>query len=204
MLIIPGAMDKNLAHPIYWVSLPICSMLAAFAVSSRQSIFVTYRGKGHALTIGHHHICNLFVLIFPIISLILKSWKFWQDVASLYQIYPRSFLDNEWRWNWRFERHYREAGLFIMVGRRFDFDFLVLRIAANRLWLWYRKLSSYWSDFRKMHHFQMLLKSSQDLDIKAMIDLVPLPHFRPTSVVSRIQIFTRQPQGITKAMRWKR
>ena len=54
MLIIPGAMDKNLAHPIYWVSRLIC-MLAAFAVSYPVNLYLLRRGKGHALTHHYHH-----------------------------------------------------------------------------------------------------------------------------------------------------
>ena len=54
MLIIPGAMDKNLAHPIYWVSRLIC-MFAAFAVSYPVNLYLLRRGKGHALTHHYHH-----------------------------------------------------------------------------------------------------------------------------------------------------
>ncbi len=54
MLIIPGAMDKDLLHPIYWIS-RIISLSAAFIVAWPVNIYLLKRGKGHALTHSHHH-----------------------------------------------------------------------------------------------------------------------------------------------------
>jgi Domain of unknown function (DUF4396) len=54
MLLIPGAMDKNLAHPIYWLS-RIIALTAAFAVAYPVNSYLLKRGKGHALTHEYHH-----------------------------------------------------------------------------------------------------------------------------------------------------
>ena len=54
MMIVPGAMDKNLLHPIYWISRLLC-MTAAFLVSFPVNLYLLRRGKGHALTHQYHH-----------------------------------------------------------------------------------------------------------------------------------------------------
>lgn len=54
ILLIPGAMDKNLAHPVYWVS-RILSLTAAFIVAYPVNSYLLKRGKGHALTHEYHH-----------------------------------------------------------------------------------------------------------------------------------------------------
>lgn len=54
MLIIPGAMDKNLAHPVYWLSRSI-SLVAAFAAAFPVNLYLLKRGKGHALMHEYHH-----------------------------------------------------------------------------------------------------------------------------------------------------
>ncbi len=54
MLIIPGAMDKNLLHPVYWLSRSI-SLAAAFVVAFPVNLYLLKRGKGHALMHEYHH-----------------------------------------------------------------------------------------------------------------------------------------------------
>jgi len=54
MLTIPGAMDKNLAHPIYWISRTL-SLSAAFVVAFPVNVYLLKRGKGHALTHSYHN-----------------------------------------------------------------------------------------------------------------------------------------------------
>lgn len=54
MLIIPGAMDKNLAHPVYWLSRSI-SLTAAFVAAFPVNLYLLKRGKGHALMHEYHH-----------------------------------------------------------------------------------------------------------------------------------------------------
>lgn len=53
MLIVPGAMNKDLAHPIYWLS-RIVSLTAAFVAAYPVNVYLLNRGKGHALTMAHH------------------------------------------------------------------------------------------------------------------------------------------------------
>lgn len=53
MLLIPGAMNKNLAHPVYWLS-RIISLSAAFVVAYPVNAYLLKRGKGHALTHAYH------------------------------------------------------------------------------------------------------------------------------------------------------
>lgn len=53
MLLIPGAMDKNLAHPVYWLS-RVLSLSAAFCVAYPVNSYLLKRGKGHALTHEYH------------------------------------------------------------------------------------------------------------------------------------------------------
>lgn len=54
MVIIPGAMDKNLLHPVYWLSRSI-SLAAAFAAAFPVNLYLLKRGKGHALMHEYHH-----------------------------------------------------------------------------------------------------------------------------------------------------
>ncbi len=54
MLVIPGAMDKNLAHPVYWFS-RIASLAAAFVAAFPVNFYLLKRGKGHALMHGRYH-----------------------------------------------------------------------------------------------------------------------------------------------------
>lgn len=54
MVIIPGAMDKDLTHPIYWIS-RILSLAAAFIVAFPVNVYLLKRGKGHAITHEYHH-----------------------------------------------------------------------------------------------------------------------------------------------------
>lgn len=54
MLTIPGAMDKDLAHPVYWLSRGV-ALVAAFVVAYPVNLYLLKRGKGHALTHEYHH-----------------------------------------------------------------------------------------------------------------------------------------------------
>jgi hypothetical protein len=54
MVLIPGAMDKNLSHPVYWLS-RVISLTAAFIVAFPVNMYQLKHGKGHALTHGFHH-----------------------------------------------------------------------------------------------------------------------------------------------------
>lgn len=54
MLVVPGAMDKDLTHPIYWLS-RLLSLTAAFIVAFPVNAYLLKRGKGHALTHEYHH-----------------------------------------------------------------------------------------------------------------------------------------------------
>jgi hypothetical protein len=51
MLLIPGAFDKDLSHPVYWLS-RIIAVTAAFIVAWPVNYYLLSKGKGHAL---HHH-----------------------------------------------------------------------------------------------------------------------------------------------------
>ena len=53
MLTVPGALDKNLAHPIYWISRFI-SLTAAFVAAYPVNLYLLNRGKGHAITHKYH------------------------------------------------------------------------------------------------------------------------------------------------------
>lgn len=53
ILVIPGAMDKNLAHPVYWVS-RVLSLTTAFIAAYPVNAYLLKKGKGHALTHGFH------------------------------------------------------------------------------------------------------------------------------------------------------
>lgn len=48
MATVPGAMDKDLTHPIYWIS-RLVSLTAAFIVAMPVNYWLLKRGKGHAL-----------------------------------------------------------------------------------------------------------------------------------------------------------
>lgn len=52
MLTIPGAMDKDLTHPVYWLS-RVISLAAAFVAAYPVNYYLIKRGKGHALM--HHN-----------------------------------------------------------------------------------------------------------------------------------------------------
>lgn len=52
ILLIPGAMDKNLAHPIYWLSRTI-SIAAAFCAAYPVNAYLMKHGKGCATM--HEH-----------------------------------------------------------------------------------------------------------------------------------------------------
>jgi hypothetical protein len=52
MAFIPGAFDKDLSHPVYWLS-RIIAITAAFIVAWPVNYYLLRKGKGHALT--HHH-----------------------------------------------------------------------------------------------------------------------------------------------------
>ncbi len=54
MLTVPGAMDKNLANPVYWLS-RVLSLSAAFVVAFPVNAYLLRRDKGHALTHEYHH-----------------------------------------------------------------------------------------------------------------------------------------------------
>lgn len=54
MLLVPGAMDKNLAHPVYWLSRSL-SLTAAFVAAYPVNVYLLKRGKGHALMHEYHH-----------------------------------------------------------------------------------------------------------------------------------------------------
>lgn len=54
MLTVPGAMDKDLANPIYWIS-RVISLSAAFIVAYPVNIYLLKHGKGHAITHEYHH-----------------------------------------------------------------------------------------------------------------------------------------------------
>jgi hypothetical protein len=53
MLLIPGAFDKDLTHPVYWLS-RIIAMSVAFLAAWPVNYYLLKRGKGHALH-GHHN-----------------------------------------------------------------------------------------------------------------------------------------------------
>lgn len=54
ILLIPGAMDKDLSHPVYWFS-RVLSLTAAFLAAFPVNAYLLRRGKGHTLTHGYHH-----------------------------------------------------------------------------------------------------------------------------------------------------
>ena len=58
MVTIPGAMEKDLTHPIYWGS-RIFAIIAAFIVAFPVNSWLLKKGKGHARMhehmYGRHH-----------------------------------------------------------------------------------------------------------------------------------------------------
>jgi len=54
MLLIPGAMDASLVNVVFWVGMSI-SLAVAFVAAYPVNRSLLRRGKGHALTHGHHH-----------------------------------------------------------------------------------------------------------------------------------------------------
>ena len=54
ILVIPGAMDKDLTHPVYWIS-RILSLSAAFLAAYPVNYFLLKRGKGHAIMHEFHN-----------------------------------------------------------------------------------------------------------------------------------------------------
>ncbi len=54
MMLIPGAFEKDLSHPVYWLS-RIISLSAAFVVAWPVNYYLLSKGKGHALTHQFHH-----------------------------------------------------------------------------------------------------------------------------------------------------
>lgn len=54
IFLIPGAMDKDLSHPVYWIS-RVLSLIAAFIVAYPVNSYLLRRGKGHALMHEYHH-----------------------------------------------------------------------------------------------------------------------------------------------------
>lgn len=53
MLTVPGAMDKNLLHPVYWLG-RVLALGTAFVVAYPVNMYLLRRGKGHAITHGYH------------------------------------------------------------------------------------------------------------------------------------------------------
>jgi hypothetical protein len=53
MLVVPGAMNKDLAHPIYWLSRSL-SLTTAFIAAYPVNLWLLNRGKGHALSHQYH------------------------------------------------------------------------------------------------------------------------------------------------------
>lgn len=54
MATVPGAMDKDLTHSIYWIS-RIASLTVAFVVAVPVNYWLMKSGKGHALMHEHMH-----------------------------------------------------------------------------------------------------------------------------------------------------
>jgi hypothetical protein len=54
MVLIPGAFEKDLSHPVYWLS-RIISLSAAFIVAWPVNYYLLTKGKGHALTHQYMH-----------------------------------------------------------------------------------------------------------------------------------------------------
>jgi hypothetical protein len=54
MATVPGAMDKDLTHPVYWFS-RLTALVVAFIVAFPVNYWLLKKGKGHALTHNHMH-----------------------------------------------------------------------------------------------------------------------------------------------------
>ena len=54
MVAIPGAMDAGLGNPVFWLGMMV-ALTAAFLAAYPVNRYLLSRGKGHALTHGHHH-----------------------------------------------------------------------------------------------------------------------------------------------------
>jgi hypothetical protein len=54
MVTIPGAFEKDLTHPVYWIS-RIISLAAAFIIAWPVNYYLLSKGKGHALTHKYMH-----------------------------------------------------------------------------------------------------------------------------------------------------
>lgn len=54
MLLIPGAFDKDLSHPVYWLS-RLIAVSVAFLAAWPVNYYLLKKGKGHALHTHHHH-----------------------------------------------------------------------------------------------------------------------------------------------------
>jgi hypothetical protein len=54
MLLIPGAFDKDLTHPVYWLS-RLIAMSVAFLAAWPVNYYLLKKGKGHALHDHHDH-----------------------------------------------------------------------------------------------------------------------------------------------------
>lgn len=54
MSTLPGAMEKDMTQPIYWVSRSL-ALVVAFIVAFPVNVYLLKRGKGHALTHEFHH-----------------------------------------------------------------------------------------------------------------------------------------------------
>ncbi len=53
MILIPGAFDKDLSHPVYWLSRLIATV-AAFLAAWPVNYYLLTKGRGHALTHSYH------------------------------------------------------------------------------------------------------------------------------------------------------
>jgi hypothetical protein len=53
MLTIPGAFDKDLSHPVYWLS-RVISIAVAFLAAWPVNYYLLTKNKGHALHHEHH------------------------------------------------------------------------------------------------------------------------------------------------------
>lgn len=54
MLLIPGAFDKDLTNPVYWLS-RLIAMSVAFFAAWPVNYYLLKKGKGHALHTHHNH-----------------------------------------------------------------------------------------------------------------------------------------------------
>jgi hypothetical protein len=54
MLLVPGAMDYGIVHPLFWIALTI-ALATAFMAAYPVNRYLIAQGKGHALAHQHHH-----------------------------------------------------------------------------------------------------------------------------------------------------